>query len=192
MQARVFSCGDCGQSWTTEALGNFRRCPKCRDATEAAHHQKTCRRCQVAFVDTSPKNGQLYCSRECGRRGKLERSGLVPEKGFLADRVQACEWLNCAKIFTPTRGPQRFCSDACRSLFGATQNRTKNCSVCACALLDESRKNTKRYHNRDFSSAWDLAELKTVVSLSGTADCLGTNNGLVDHGGFNCALPHPA
>ena len=143
---RTFICDGCGQSWVTDAPGNFKKCPGCREAAKAARHQKICRRCQTSFVDTSPKNCQLYCTEECRRRGKIERSGLVPDGGFLADRVLTCEDPACAKSFTPTVSGQRFCSVACRSAMAVQPARTKICRVCAQPFQDTSRKNNQVAH----------------------------------------------
>ena len=78
---RVFTCRGCGCRWETTALGNFRWCPKCKEARDLEGRTKTCgyRECGESFLDTSPRNSMAYCCPEHRRREKQLRSGAVSD-----------------------------------------------------------------------------------------------------------------
>ena len=81
---REFTCQTCGAVWSTDALGRFTKCPKCRETEDVAGRTKTCgyRNCGVAFVDTSSLNHMKFCCEEHRRREKLFRSGLAKDSSY--------------------------------------------------------------------------------------------------------------
>lgn len=143
---RTFKCKVCGGAWQTEALGNFQVCPSCKKAREDEKRAKTCSYCNTPFRDETERLVQDYCNVECRRRAKLVRAGKVPEGGFLADRSLTCP--KCSQEFTPTRGKQVYCSDACRLETYAKEgdaSRNKVCAETGEAFRDDSPKNNRQY-----------------------------------------------
>lgn len=156
---RTFVCKVCGKPWETEQHGNFRTCPSCREEAKVAVRTKTCAygACGKTFTDESPQNSMSYCKEECRRRAKMERSGGVPQHGFLADRTYICQNPACGKSFDPEVANQKYCSIECRSVVytGGDEARVKVCVHCGEKFVDISGKNNQRAHPACSRKVWD-------------------------------------
>jgi hypothetical protein len=155
--SRTFTCGACGDSWSTTLKGNFRKCPPCKEADKQKSRTKRClyTPCAVEFTDSSPKNGQRYCSEDCRYRAKQERAGRVAEGGFLKDRQVTCKI--CPVVFTPAIANQVYCSIACRDVDYAAskeKSRHKTCKRCGEPFYDDSLKGNRRSHSDCSRVAW--------------------------------------
>ena len=143
---RTFTCQACKQSWGTNAKGNFRTCPSCKESAETAKRTKQCLYCKNPFKDDTVRLVRRYCSEECQYRAKATRAGLVTEEGFLADRVLQC--LKCTKDFTPVRANQVYCGDECRLATYSDEklgHRYKICPISKEPFFDESPKNNRQF-----------------------------------------------
>lgn len=141
---RTFTCQECKRQWQTEAKGNFRYCPECREGRQREHRTKTCayRHCGVSFVDTSPKNSMRFCCPDHRRREKMFRSGKAQDLSYFRDErpqgQRTCQ--DCRQSFVQREGEQNIRCPSCRE-----KRRQKQCRKCGTKFRDGSQNNTRRY-----------------------------------------------
>ena len=156
---RTFTCTECSRKYEfSKQGGKSYLCPKCtsdRETLQAieaeSRKHKVCKYtdCNSVFVDNTPKLGMDYCTVECRRRAKLQRTGQTPKSGFLVDQVQVCALSTCNKQFKPGVATQVYCSDGCRlQVYSQTKLnlRTKKCRWCKQTFKDTSLKNNQKGH----------------------------------------------
>lgn len=154
---RTFTCKDCHCEWETAEAGRFHRCPTCSNTYKNRKRQKTCVYCASPFEDLTRQNGKKYCSDICVYKAKVKAAGLVPEKGFLFDRVEVC--IRCQTKYTPTVGTQLYCSIPCQEKDYSEQKslkRNKICVHCELPFQDDSLKGNRRAHDACSRKTWGI------------------------------------
>ena len=141
---RTFTCSTCLNKWQTKELGQFKKCPACKEKEDLESRTKVCnyRHCRVSFVDTSSQNSMSYCCPEHQRREKLFRSGLAKDVSYFRDpsiKYQP-KCVQCHNKWQPEEGEKNNRCPACREL-----RRVKVCQKCGLEYKDNSENNTRRY-----------------------------------------------
>lgn len=134
-------CVQCGGSFVAERRSKRYCSERCRRAWRAAH-QVECPGCGRCF--TPARSTQVYCTPACreraGRRARYARDReavrTYVRAGAGGGRSAVCPV--CARVFTPARSNQVYCTPACRRARANTA-RTRAAGMTAaaraCALI---------------------------------------------------------
>lgn len=128
----VMTCAQCGAKFTDPKHPHRKYCSrKCVIASQTKRARKTCPGCGIVFDQHSPK--QKYCTPECAYQHRPRPRDEAKRSTF------TCQW--CGKEFDEwTYRQPSFCSNQCRSEYGARQPRpsarrpesfvTLKCEIC--------------------------------------------------------------